>query len=431
MVLLQRSLTQGVDDAATARAQDVAAQIRALDAGPGEGETASALREILRAGGESQSVIQIIGPDSVVASSPDIEGEGPLSRARPGDGEIVRSDARLPVDEDDISYVVSLGVSAGGSTYTVVVGRSLGPVMESIQTVESLLVIGCPVLLIIVGAVTFLFVGRSLHPVDAIRRQVTAMSGRELSTRVPVPEARDEVARLAVTMNAMLDRFESVQRSQRQFVADASHELRSPIATLKAAAEISVAHPEETGDPALVEIFLTETQRLERLVNDLLLLARVDERGLRLDRLDVDLDDLLDAERSRVRARGLAVQTRISAVRALGDPHRLGQAVRNLVDNAITHAATTVTLALRREGSVAILEISDDGSGIAEADRERIFDRFVRLDESRERGQGGTGLGLAIVREIVSAHGGAVTVTDAATGSGATLRVVLPVEPPA
>jgi len=285
-------------------------------------------------------------------------------------------------------------------------------------------------LLVVVGAATFWFVGRSLRPVEAIRAQVAGMSGRDLSRRVPVPEARDEVTRLAVTMNAMLDRFESAQRAQRQFVADASHELRSPIATLKASAEVSATHPDQTDHPLLIEGFLAETQRLDRLVNDLLLLARVDERGLRPDRREVDLDDLLDAERARVRARGLDVQMRISAVRALGDPHQLAQAVRNLVDNAMTHAASTVNFSLRRDGLMAIIEIGDDGPGIAAADRERIFDRFVRLDESRERGQGGAGLGLAIVREIVAAHGGEVSVVATTTGVGATFRIVLPVESP-
>lgn len=139
---------------------------------------------------------------------------------------------------------------------------------------------------------------------------------------------------------------------------------------------------------------------------------------------------ILDAERARVHASGLDARMRVSAVRALGDPHQLAQAVRNLVDNAMTHAATTITFTLRRNGPIAIVEIGDDGPGIAEADRERIFDRFVTLDESRERGQGGTGLGLAIVREIVAAHGGAVSVVVTTTGVGATFRVVLPVERP-
>ncbi len=429
VILLRRSLTQGVEDAATARAQDVAAQIAAAElTRGGDDDEAASIEDILATRAGSDSVLQILGPGGVIAATPDIEGEPPLSNARPADGEIVRADARLPVGEEDTYRLVALGVTAGGTPYTVVVGRSLGPVTDSLQTVGSLLAFGFPLLLVVVGAATFWFVGRSLRPVEAIRSQVAGMSGRDLSRRVPVPEARDEVTRLAVTMNAMLDRFESAQRAQRQFVADASHELRSPIATLKASAEVSATHPDQTDHPLLVEGFLAETQRLERLVNDLLLLARVDERGLRPDRREVDLDDFLDAERARVRASGLDVQTRISAVRALGDPHQLAQAVRNLVDNAMTHAATTVTLALRRDGPIAIIEIGDDGPGIMEADRERIFDRFVRLDESRERGRGGTGLGLAIVREIVAAHGGAVSVVATTTGVGATFRIVLPVE---
>lgn len=164
---------------------------------------------------------------------------------------------------------------------------------------------------------------------------------------------------------------------------------------------------------------------MERLVNGLLLLARADERGLAREQHDVDLDDLLAAERDRIRSTtALTVEARIEAVRVSGSSPQLAQAVRNLVDNAVRHAREVVALSVRAEDGIAVIEVRDDGPGIPAADRERVFDRFVRLDESRARDEGGTGLGLAIVKEIVLAHGGKVEVVD--SGTGAALRVTLP-----
>ncbi len=429
VVLLQRSLAIGVDDAATARARQIAALVPAGGSPQSVGEAREELAEAVASAAARGSVVQVLAPDATVAAAgDDVAGEGPLTRARPGPGEVVREDLRLPVGGDDLFRVVTVGAPRGG--YTVVVGQSLGPVEESIEVLGSLLVVGYPVLLVVVGSATWWFVGRSLLPVEAIRAKVAGIGGRELTERVPVPAARDEVGRLAVTMNQMLDRLESAQRAQRRFVADASHELRSPIATLRATAEIALAHQHLAGvDPvAVAEGTLAETQRLERLVDDLLLLARADEHGLRPDRREVDLDDLLTAEAARVRATtALRVGVEVTAVRVLGDAHQLDQVLRNLVDNAVRHAAAGIDLSLRSDGADAVLEVADDGPGIPAAERERVFDRFVRLDAGRGRAAGGSGLGLAIVREIAAAHAGAVTVADSETG--ARLRLTLPLPP--
>nr|WP_211374203.1 ATP-binding protein [Cellulomonas fimi] len=431
VVLLQRSLVAGIDSAATTRAHELAALVPPGGLDRAGDDVVEALTAAVTAVSTQASMVQVLAPDgTVVAASDDIDGEGPLSPARPRPGDLVREDRQIPVEEEDRFRLVVAAVGTDEGVYTVIVGQSLGPVEDSIQAVAALVAVGYPILLVVVGSATFWFVGRSLRPVEAIRAKVAGIGGRELTERVPVPAARDEVARLAVTMNEMLDRLEAAQRSQRQFVADASHELRSPVATLRATAEIALAHPGQADtDPAVVAAgTLAETRRLERLINDLLLLARADERGLLPDRREVDLDDLLAAEATRVRATtGLQVTAQIAAVRVLGDRHQLAQAVRNLVDNATRHATTQVDLALGRHGSDAVIEISDDGPGIPRADRERVFDRFVRLDESRERARGGSGLGLAIVREIVTAHGGTVTVTDSAIG--ARLRLSIPAQP--
>ena len=424
VLLLQRSLTSGIDSTVAARVRGAAAELSTSGPGSAADLSRDALEDVVSAAARQRTVLQIISPEgTVAASSPDIVGEGPLTGSRPPAGRLVRANRHLPVEEEEEFRVVSLGVGTAGGTYTVVAGQSLEPVADSTATVVALLAVGYPLLLVVVGASTFWFVGRSLRPVEAIRAKVAGIGGRELTERVPVPDARDEVARLAVTMNEMLDRLEAAQRSQRRFVADASHEMRSPIATLKAAAEVTLSHPERSAQVA--DGFLAETQRLEHLVSDLLLLARADERGLGPALRDVDLDDLLTAERARIRtATGLTVTTQISAVRIVGDPHQLAQVVRNLVDNAARHAATSIGVALRRDADDAVIEVTDDGPGIPVADRHRVFDRFVRLDESRERARGGSGLGLAIVREIVTAHGGSVRVVD--SRAGATLRCTLP-----
>jgi signal transduction histidine kinase len=430
VLLLQRSLIAGIDAGLVSSAREVAAEIApAAPGSPNSSDRDDALDAAVAAVARQRTIIQVLSPQgTVLASSADIEGEGFFTKARPRPGRLVRENLRLPVEDEDAFRVLSLGVGTDEGTYTVTTGQSLDPVDDSTTAVVALLAVGYPLLLVVVGASTFWFVGRSLRPVGAIRAKVASIGGRELTGRVPVPAARDEVARLAVTMNEMLDRLEAAQRSQRRFVADASHELRSPIATLKASAEVALAHPGQSDRGGVAEGVLAETQRLERLVNDLLLLARADERGLHPDRRVVDLDDLLIAEQNRIRATtDLTVTTRISAVQIVGDAHQLAQVLRNLIDNATRHATTGIDLALRRDGDDAVVEIADDGPGIPVADRRRVFDRFVRLDESRERARGGSGLGLAIVHEIVNAHGGTIRVGDNAPG--ATLRLTLPVGP--
>nr|WP_240896864.1 HAMP domain-containing sensor histidine kinase [Kineococcus vitellinus] len=268
-----------------------------------------------------------------------------------------------------------------------------------------------------------------MRPVEAIRRTVEGITSAGLDGRVPVPEGRDEVARLAVTMNEMLSRLESSQRSQRRFVADASHELRSPVATLRAAAEVWSA---DAGAPReFTELVRSEAGRVEALVADLLLLARADEGRLAREDADVDLDEVLEGEAARLRALGaVRVRARTVPVRVRGDHRQLSRLVRNLTDNAARHAAGTVELRTALEGGSALLEVADDGPGVPEAERERVFERFVRLDASRDRASGGTGLGLAIVAEIAAAHGGSVRALPR-PGGGALVRLVLPLGAPA
>jgi signal transduction histidine kinase len=284
-----------------------------------------------------------------------------------------------------------------------------------------------PVVLVVVGMATFWFVGRSLRPVEAIRRKVAAITAHDLHTRVPVPEAHDEVAALAETMNDMLDRLEVAATSQRRFVADASHELRSPLATIRAGLDTLPGAPADTASHH-IRLMRGQTERLDRLVSDLLLLARVDEHGLSPHDDDVDLDDLVWAERDRLAAQhpDLTVRTQISPARVTGDVHHLARAVRNLTDNAARHAHREVTLRVWTDKHSGHIDVGDDGPGIPAADRDRIFERFVRLDDSRSRTDGGTGLGLPITREIVDAHGGSITILPPRREGGTTIRTTIP-----
>jgi signal transduction histidine kinase len=365
----------------------------------------------------------------VVASTADVAGEAPLSDLRPRGGAEVRADHKLPVGDEGMFRIVAHGVGGPGGTYTVLVGQALGPVAANIREAGALLLLGSPLLLLVVGGATFWFVGRSLRPVEAIRREVTGITASQLHARVPVPEARDEVARLAETMNAMLDRLEAAANAQRRFVADAGHELRSPLATVQAGLELLRARSLPEQATVTVEMLQAEAVRLDRLVGGLVLLARADENGLRPRLADVDLDDLVGAERSRLAGQhpDLVRSVHIEPVRVRGDAHQLAQVLRNLTDNAARHATSTVRLRVTSDPTAgcAVVEVSDDGPGVPAADRGRIFERFVRLDDSRQRASGGTGLGLAIVGEVVAAHGGTVTVTDAA-GGGAVFQVRLP-----
>jgi signal transduction histidine kinase len=426
VVLLNRSLLQGIDSTGRARAAGVAAQVR-MNRDGSLAETGD-LKSAIDAEAARRSWVQVLDSHrTVIAHSSDVDGVPALASLTPADGTIQHVDKRLPFDEDRYR-VIALGGASAGHPFTVLVGQSLGPVEASRRTVLSLLAVGIPLVLIVMAAAAFIFAGRSLRPVEAIRRTVASINDRDLSERVAVPLADDAVSRLAVTMNAMLQRLEVAQRSQRQFVADASHELRSPIATLAATAEITLAHPDSEDARTFPAAVLEESRRLERLVRDMLLLARADERGLHPAGDDVDLDDIIDAERHRVCSMStLQVTVRISPARVAGDLHQLRQAVRNLVDNAVQHARTRVEFAVSRQGDQAVLDIFDDGPGIAPAHREQIFGRFVRLQESRDRASGGTGLGLAIVREIVTAHHGTVNVVD--DPDGTRFRLILPTPP--
>lgn len=322
----------------------------------------------------------------------------------------------------DARFVV---VAAETTQGTIVVGRSLQEVDDAVRTTGVLLAVAVPLAVVLIGTVVWIVVGRALAPVDRIRARVDAIDAAALDVRVPTTGSGDEVDRLAATMNRMLARVDGGVRTRQRFVSDASHELRSPLATMRQFAELSKAHPDATTADELADVVLGEGERMHGIVEGLLLLARLDEHGSASAKA-VDLDDLAHAEVERVRALGVAVDgAAIRVAPVAGDARLLSRAVRNLVDNAMRHASQRIALGSVVRDGRAMVWVDDDGAGVAAAERDRVFERFVRLDEARARDDGGSGLGLAIVREVARAHGGDAWIGDAPIG-GARFVLELP-----
>ena len=315
---------------------------------------------------------------------------------------------------------------------TVTAAAPVDQVARSVDALRERLWIGLPALIALVAAVAWVLVGRALRPVDAMRAEVDEITGSTMHRRVPEPATGDEIGRLARTMNAMLGRLDASATQQRRFVSDASHELRSPVAAIRTSLEVARRRPDRADWPAVADTTLAEEARLEALLDDLLLLAAHDENGSDPIRpTPVDLTALATTEARRPRR----VPVEVVHWPADGEPleiaaleDQLAHAVSNLVDNAARYASSAVQITLSCFDDTVRIMVDDDGPGIAPADRERVFERFTRLDDSRARAQGGSGLGLAVVRAIVSRHHGRIRIDDSPLG-GARFVVELPARP--
>lgn len=366
-------------------------------------------------------IVQIIGGDgSVRAASEDARdalGSTPLPVSDDPQNRTIDGEPMLVVSDDlEGDQTLVLAVSTENDA-------------ETLSTVALLLAVTLPLLLLLVAVTTWLVTGRALRPVTRIRGEVEGITAEHLDRRVAVPDSADEIAALATTMNGMLDRLDASATAQRRFVSDASHELRSPLATIRQHAELAQAHPDATSIGELAEIVSDEGLRLQGIMESLLLLARLDEgAGTMVEA--VDLDDVALAEVRRLRAAGLDVDgSGIHAARVEGDPRLLGQLLRNLADNAARHSGGRVAIGVTPADEHVFVTVEDDGAGVSAEERERIFERFVRLDEARSRDAGGSGLGLSIVRGIAAASAGTVVVDDSRWG-GARFVVTLPLARP-
>jgi signal transduction histidine kinase len=420
--LLQINLERTVRAATQTRAEEVVSLIQQ----EGVIDAVSAIRSEARSG----QLVQILTEDGVmVGASSRLAASAPMAPSRPAPG-------RTTTTVEDLDHVgtggdwvvASRGVATATGKYVVQVASPITVQRQTVQMVAVFLLAVSPLLVAGAGFAVWVLVGRALQPVERIRAEVDAVDDRHLDRRVDVPVSGDEIAALAETMNGMLARLEDAQRSQRAFVSDASHELRSPLATLTAAADLAVEADEPTRTRLLGTIS-AELARLRMLVEGLMTLARADAHDLSASFGEVDLDDIVDAEVRRVRATSeLDVVVDLEPLRVSGDAPRLTQAVRNVIDNAVRHARSTVWVELSRSpDGEAVVRIDNDGPPIAASDRERVFDRFVRLDASRSRDAGGSGLGLSIARAAVQEHDGRIEVVEGPSGR-CRFQIVLPVE---
>jgi signal transduction histidine kinase len=297
----------------------------------------------------------------------------------------------------------------------LIIVADIADVNRSVDKIRSVLWATIPVLLLLAGVATWILTGRALSPVRRMSGQVAVISGGTLHERVPVPTTRDEIQELGATMNGMLDRLEADDHRLRQFVSDASHELRSPVAVLRSEAEVALRSPETADVEELAEGVLGESVRLERLVADLLVLARGDEARGPVNFVAIDLDDIVLAEAAR-RRRVPVDTSSVSAGQVSGTEEGCTRLLVHLLDNAARHADAQVAVGLQTDAAAVTLWVDDDGPGIPLAERDTVFERFARLESARTRDTGGAGLGLAVVEATVTAMGGTVTIDDSPLG---------------
>jgi len=417
VALVEDQLTDNLDNSLMQRADQIEAAVLV--------DPTSALAN---SDGEDRFA-QVLDDDAqVVFSTGNVSEVGPLADL-PDGRQAANTRSDLPLDDDAYRVLVRRFDAADGARF-VIVGENIDDVADGMRALIATLAIVFPAAALLLAASVWWLVGRTLRPVEEMRREVAAIGLDELDRRVPEPGSGDEIDRLAGTMNEMLARLESGAAHQRRFVADVSHELRTPLTRLRTTLEVDLADP--TNDfEASAGAALGDAIDMQNLVDDLLFLARHDAGHDVPTRVPVDVDVIVDHEVRRVREETDGVpqvdMLGVSAAVVDGDRIQLMRLVRNLLTNAMRHADEVVTVTLNGDDEEhVVLTIADDGPGIPPEDRDRVFERFVRLDEARSKRDGGTGLGLAIVSDIVMAHGATVTIEDS-SGGGALVVVRFPV----
>ncbi len=413
----KRSLTEDLNENLSQAAANIEA---AIEGGQ--------VPKVLGGFGDDDALAQIVAADGeVLAATPNVPPGEALAPFPPKDRtEVLRTVERTAPVEGTFR-VASRTVATPDGVLTVHVAGTLDDIEDSARALVSALTVAIPLVAVLMAGLVWWLVGRTLRPVEAIRAEVADIGGSDLHRRVPEPPGGDEIAGLARTMNEMLDRLDEAARRQQRFVADASHELRGPLTRIRSELEVDLAYPEGADLAATHRSMLEEADGLQRLVADLLALARSDAGALVTPRDPVALDDVARRVAAELPTRdGVRVDVAAAApVEVAGDADQLARAIRNIAENAVRHASSVVTMAVASDGGDAVLSVEDDGPGIPPDERERVFERFARLDESRTGATGGAGLGLAIARDIATGHGGTLTV-EPGEGSGARLVLRLP-----
>jgi len=419
VVLQQRSLTQSLDSGA----RKTATEVVGMGVPP---------PDPIPVGGGNIVVVQVIDTDGKVIAAAGATADHLVPLLSSDELTSVRAGTvlRLPGERAGVTAKLRVLGTVGGTTQqpvTVVVAVDASGIGESSRILQREFFITVPVLLVLLALLAWYVVGRALRPVEDLRRGAEEISGAAVSRRLPVPDGRDEVHRLALTLNDMLSRLDTASARQRAFIADAAHELRSPLASLRTQLEVAQHLGGRADWPGTADGALLDIARLSRLIDDLLLLARLDESGGLRRRAPVDVGELATEMAESCAHARVPVGVRVDGLSIVdGDVDGLRRVLRNLLDNAVRHAVSLVTVSVSGSARRVVLSVADDGIGIPAAERERVFGRFTRLDDARSADAGGSGLGLAIVRDLVRAHGGSVVLGDAAPGLRVTVRLPKP-----
>ena len=413
----EHSLLDNIDTSLTARADDIVALLEDDPRPPGLG--------INR---DEDTIAVILDGDGATVSSTDRFGDPAELVTQVGGTTEKGRDVSLPSFQEtagtDRMRAVHLIGPRGESVF---VAQSLQRVDANLDALQNdLLTVGL-LLAVLGGILCWFVVRRALRPVHTIVEKATEISLARLDQRLPKPTRNDEVGELTTTINAMLARLETSAEQQRRLIADIAHELRSPLTAVATQLEVDLAHRNTADWPATAEEALDETRRLQRLIDDMLLLAKLDDADSPKHHQLVDLDQLVLDTIARLAPATTTTfdQSAVSAGLVRGDKSQLERAVHNLIDNAARHASTTVTVRLVEAADTVRLDVTDDGSGIPIADRDKIFERFYRTQAARDRCSGGSGLGLALTKETILAHGGTIGVVDRAP-QGVTFAVTMP-----
>ncbi|MBO3752504.1 HAMP domain-containing histidine kinase [Streptosporangiaceae bacterium NEAU-GS5] len=415
-VVTRKGVEHAMWESATQAASKVTADVRSHQLG-----------SPIPPGKDGIDLIQVVTPQrKIIASSNAAEDLPLLSHIWPGPEERIQSGISCPLPDGGCVYVTAIRTTTDPDAVVVYAARAAPSVLNG-RILEVFYAIQAALLVAGIAWIAWRVAGRALRPVKAITTELAEITIGDLNKRVPEPPGNDEVARLAATANATLARLQRSLEQQRQFAADASHELRTPITGIRAQLESARLHPEDCDEA--ISAALRDTGRLEAIVSDLLLLARVGTTATTVHE-EIDLGDLVRQEVKR-RTDSIPVELDLEPdVRVMGVRTHLARVVNSLVDNASRHALTVVSTKVRSFEGLALITVTNDGEPIPATERERIFERFARLDTARSRTDGGTGLGLAIAREVAQAHHGTVVLDDSPAGL-VRFTVRLPLAPPA